>query len=71
MAALIAFYRSGAGNDSPQILAYFKENPETGEILRNKVFWDMDLTEIPGFEAEVNDELAKRYALPSFPGLRA
>lgn len=54
MASLIAFYRSGAGNDSPEVLTYFKGAPPIRDILRNTAFWGMDLTEIPGFEAEVD-----------------
>lgn len=58
LAWLVRFYRTGAANDAPAILAYFKSNPSCPDILSRQDFWGMDLNTIPGFTALVQSSLA-------------
>lgn len=54
LAALIAFYlkvgeREYEVRDNDAVLAFFETRPTVEEVLKNKDFWDRDLTEIEGF----------------------
>lgn len=63
LAALIAFYRTDASNDSEDIMAYMKTASVT-EILKNEEYWGQDLS-------DMETEVQKWYELIQDKGMSA
>ena len=42
--SLVAYYRAGLGDDSPEVLRFFATQPTTEVILANDSLWGIDLT---------------------------
>ena len=69
MAALIAFYRGDEAKDDAFVIETFRKEYEecdlskvsieklVGKILRNEIFWGMDLTTLPDFCEKVSEHL--------------
>lgn len=56
LAALIELYKNPI-NDTPEVLQFFSQSPDTKSVLGNISFWGQDLNEIPGLTDLVNEDL--------------
>ncbi|MGN0866490.1 MAG: tagaturonate reductase [Oligosphaeraceae bacterium] len=57
LAYLLQYYLQGRGNDVPEVLDFFRGNPDLARILGNTALWGEDLTQIPRLEEAIRSRM--------------